>query len=313
MPEYIENKLCASSINAKAKGHAFHSLSYGPCKVPAESLPLPTIQGQFSVSAKSIGKWFIIKLRQEKKLLHTLYISLSMKGQAVFLTPDEYTQEKRFVALAFHRHDGLIVGIYHKPSNHIVVYVDAQPDTLSYDFYLHKLAFKQHLQDLLNKTPKNLQTTPLCSLMLDQDFFPGVGNYLRAEALYKANIPPFTPASALKQENFLQRLLNALDTKVEDFIIKLTNTYNMQDQQMKAWFETEYLQVYGKPESSRAVDSTGRKIWWKGPGGELPHSLSQDTSRELVGPFSGWSIPLEETEILHEDKQALHYAVRQGH
>ena len=141
----------------------------------------------------------------------------------------------------------------------------------------------------------------------------GVGNYLRAEALYKANIPPFTPASALKQENFLQRLLNALDTKVEDFIIKLTNTYNMQDQQMKAWFETEYFQVYGKPESSRAVDSTGRKIWWKGPGGELPHSLSQDTSRELVGPFSGWSIPLEETEILHEDKQALHYAVRQGH
>ena len=70
--------------------------------------------------------------------------------------------------------------------------------------------------------------------------------------------------------------------------------------------------MYGKLESSRAVDSTGRKIWWKGPGGELSHALSQDTSHELVGPFSGWSMPLEETEILHEDKQALHYAVCTG-
>lgn len=312
MPEYLENKLYASALNARAKGYVFDSITYGPCKVPANSEPLPQILGQFTLSAKAIGKWLIIKLKQNNKLAHSLYISLSMKGQVVILSQQEYDAERKFVAVAFHRADGLVVGIYHKPSNHIVVYVDQEPDTLSYDLILQPSSFKQRLRSLIKSTRKNLQTTSICSLMLDQDFFPGVGNYLRAEALYKANIAPFTPASQLKDANFLNRLLKAIEDKVEEFVCKLDNTYNMQDQEMKVWFESDFLKVYGRADSSRAFDSSGKKIWWRGPGGELPHTLTDDASKELVGPFSGWSMPLEETEILHQDKQALHYAVRNG-
>lgn len=312
MPEYIENKLYASAINAKAKAYCFESLTFGPCKVPANSEPLPQLHGDFAVSATAVGKWLIIKLKQASKLVHSLYISLSMKGQIVFLNQQEYNEQQKFVAVAFHRSDGLIIGIYHKPSNHIVVYVDQEPDTLSYDFILQPTSFKKRLQDLLGTTRKNLQITPICSLMLDQDFFPGVGNYLRAEALFKAKIPPFTPANRLKEANFLDGLLHALEQKIEEFICKLDNSYNMQDQNMKLWFENDFLKVYGKPDSSRAFDSTGKKIWWRGPGGELPHDTTDEASKELVGPFNGWSMPLQETEILHQDKQALHYAVRTG-
>ena len=312
MPEYLENKLYASAINANAKGQLFGSITYGPCKVPANSKPLPQVPGKFTVSAKAIGKWFIIKLKQNTKLLHSLYISLSMKGQVVSLTQQEYATERKFVAVAFHRADGLVIGIYHKPSNHIVVYVDNKPDTLSYDLIQQPASFKNRLLCLLKSTRKNMQTTPICAVLLDQDFFPGVGNYMRAEALYKANIAPFTPASKLKDSKLLDRLVKAIEAKVEEFTCKLENTYNMQDQQMKIWFENQYLQAYGKLDASHAFDSTGKKIWWKGPGGELPYTLTEDSSKEVVGPFSGWSKPLVETEILHQDKQALHYAVRTG-
>ena len=37
-------------------------------------------------------------------------------------------------------------------------------------------------------------TRPICEVMLDQRFFNGIGNYLRAEILHRAGIHPFAPA-----------------------------------------------------------------------------------------------------------------------
>ncbi|XP_077423776.1 endonuclease 8-like 1 [Vanacampus margaritifer] len=35
---------------------------------------------------------------------------------------------------------------------------------------------------------------PICEVLLNQKYFNGIGNYLRAEILYRSNIPPFVPA-----------------------------------------------------------------------------------------------------------------------
>lgn len=35
---------------------------------------------------------------------------------------------------------------------------------------------------------------PICEALLDQRFFNGIGNYLRAEILYRLRIPPFEKA-----------------------------------------------------------------------------------------------------------------------
>ncbi|XP_008275039.1 endonuclease 8-like 1 isoform X2 [Stegastes partitus] len=38
---------------------------------------------------------------------------------------------------------------------------------------------------------------PICEVLLNQKYFNGIGNYLRAEILFRLNIPPFLPARAV--------------------------------------------------------------------------------------------------------------------
>ncbi|XP_054865310.1 endonuclease 8-like 1 isoform X2 [Amphiprion ocellaris] len=38
---------------------------------------------------------------------------------------------------------------------------------------------------------------PICEVLLNQKYFNGIGNYLRAEILFRLNIPPFVPARAV--------------------------------------------------------------------------------------------------------------------
>ncbi|SEL54062.1 endonuclease-8 [Stigmatella aurantiaca] len=56
---------------------------------------------------------------------------------------------------------------------------------------------------------------PLATVLLDQERISGVGNILRAEALFLAHLPPQLPASELRPEDF-ERLWAALRLLLED-------------------------------------------------------------------------------------------------
>ncbi len=52
--------------------------------------------------------------------------------------------------------------------------------------YKYSLAyFREHVIGNLDKTVFN---KPICEVMLDQKFFNGIGNYLRAEILYRCGV-----------------------------------------------------------------------------------------------------------------------------
>ncbi|MGZ3459872.1 MAG: zinc finger domain-containing protein, partial [Archangium sp.] len=57
--------------------------------------------------------------------------------------------------------------------------------------------------------------TPLAAALLDQERISGVGNILRAEALFLARLPPLIPASELRLADF-ERLWEALRLLMED-------------------------------------------------------------------------------------------------
>ncbi|HEX8434871.1 Fpg/Nei family DNA glycosylase [Archangium sp.] len=57
--------------------------------------------------------------------------------------------------------------------------------------------------------------SPLAIALLDQERISGVGNILRAEALFLARLPPLLPASELRLEDF-ERLWEALRELLED-------------------------------------------------------------------------------------------------
>lgn len=102
---------------------------------------------------------------------------------------------------------------------------------------------------------------PLNELMMSQRWFNGIGNYLRAEIVYRLDINPFQPA-------------NTLDPVQVANLIKITHlcvrdAYALGGGQLKDWHNpngtdgasfNEWVKCYGKLES--IIDKTGRKFWY---------------------------------------------------
>lgn len=67
------------------------------------------------------------------------------------------------------------------------------------------------VQDLKSRLAKHAKVFPICEVLLDQRIFAGVGNYIRAEAMYKAKIHPKTPARNITDQQ-LADLWRAIHT-----------------------------------------------------------------------------------------------------
>ena len=59
--------------------------------------------------------------------------------------------------------------------------------------------FAMNIYNFLNKNSK-VKDHPLYLILMNQKYFNGIGNYLRAEILFELNINPFMPLSGLNDE-----------------------------------------------------------------------------------------------------------------
>lgn len=91
----------------------------------------------------------------------------------------------------------------------------------------------------------------LADALLEQKFIAGIGNYIRAEALYKAKISPLRTIGSLSA-NDKSRLKNALETVGK-------NSY--QFQQGNGKLHTFHFKIYGNPKAKQ-TKRKGRTIWW---------------------------------------------------
>ena len=80
--------------------------------------------------------------------------------------------------------------------------------------------FRQHVLDSLDKRPLE---KPLCEVMLDQRWFNGIGNYLRAEICHRADVNPFASAA-----NVLARLVGVADREEEPDVLRLCHDVPME-------------------------------------------------------------------------------------
>lgn len=114
----------------------------------------------------------------------------------------------------------------------------------------------------------------ICETMLDQKYFNGVGNYLRAEILFRAKIKPFSQA---------REVLESLDKTCEDKshpdilllcnivmleVLKLDKGKNYDPQESDQSFSS-WLQCYYVEGMKNLQDSKGRTIWFTGDPGPL--------------------------------------------
>ena len=137
------------------------------------------------------------------------------------------------------------------------------------NFYIYNNVEKNNLEDklktlgpdLIKQLPKISQedfnerlskfrpNKNIADALLEQKFVAGVGNYIRAEALYKAKISPLRTIGSLHSNDKI-RLKNALETIGEE-------SYKSQKKKL----HTFNFQIYGNP-SAKQTRRKGRTIWW---------------------------------------------------
>ncbi|XP_064312865.1 endonuclease 8-like 1 [Phalacrocorax carbo] len=144
---------------------------------------------------------------------------------------------------------------------------------------------------------------PICEALLNQKFFNGIGNYLRAEILYRLKIPPFEKArtvlEALKDQEQARRMKNhslTLSKKLKLMrdnpdLLELCHTVPMEviaaeknlldpDHSDNYAAFKNWLQCYLVPGMSSLRDRNGRTIWFQGEPG--PMAPKGKTSRKCA-------------------------------
>ncbi|XP_071669921.1 endonuclease 8-like 1 isoform X2 [Patagioenas fasciata] len=130
---------------------------------------------------------------------------------------------------------------------------------------------------------------PICEALLNQKFFNGIGNYLRAEILYRLKIPPFEKArtvlEAMKDQEQTRRKKNSsltLSKKLKQMrnnpdLLELCHAVPMEviateknlldpDHSDNYAAFKNWLQCYLVPGMSSLRDHNGRTIWFQGRG-----------------------------------------------
>ncbi|XP_049579754.1 endonuclease 8-like 1 isoform X2 [Syngnathus scovelli] len=143
---------------------------------------------------------------------------------------------------------------------------------------------------------------PICEVLLNQKYFNGIGNYLRAEILYRLKIPPFVSARAVleglesedacedkksvKNETLKQKPAGKVTVKDENAdLLRLCHTVPLEVVHLggkgydpekadysafKAW-----LQCYYVDGMKSLRDHNGRTIWFQGNPGPMAPKVSK--------------------------------------
>lgn len=134
---------------------------------------------------------------------------------------------------------------------------------------------------------------PICEALLNQKFFNGIGNYLRAEILYRLSIPPFVKARSVleglrsqseededeKKKELNSKPLRKTERDISPDLLTLCNTVPLEvvkmggkgyDPQKEDYSEFyAWLQCYYVDGMKSLRDHNGRTMWFKGDPGPM--------------------------------------------
>jgi len=123
-----------------------------------------------------------------------------------------------------------------------------------------EIIYKKFISD--HKGCKNFDK-PVYEIMMDQRYFNGVGNYLRAEVLYRLGINPFQSLNQVlekTEEKFVEMCklvpLEAYNVGGGEFQ-SFKNPNSTQDMNRGDW-----MQCYGKKDMLKILDSKNRNFWF---------------------------------------------------
>ena len=275
MPEGPEIHIAARFINQVAKKHDFGGRII-KSEVSTKNPDVEFTAKKYKINAEARGKELKVFLEDEnssKKKTHILF-RFGMSGCFNLTSADELPKHSHLRFQTLDKKDPQVLSFvdYRRFGRWEIEGEwgkDRGPDPI-FDYENFRKNVIEHLDvAAFNK--------PICEAMLDQKYFNGVGNYLRAEILYRASIKPFSQAREI-----LESLNDEGDLKNPDvldlchIIMKEVLSLN-KGKNYDPDFETsdttfsEWLQCYYVEGMNNLQDGHGRTMWFHGePGPMVP-------------------------------------------
>lgn len=162
--------------------------------------------------------------------------------------------------------------------------------------------YKKFRENVLSHLSDRAFDRPICEVLLNQKYFNGIGNYLRAEILYRLNIPPFecarTVLKGLDLEDVWETQQQMTDIKIKvkretPDLLRLCHKVPLEvvnlggkgydpEKADYAGFEA-WLQCYYVNGMKSLQDHNGRTMWFSGdPGPMVPKESKSPKSRKRI-------------------------------
>ena len=269
MPELAELKFTADYVNEISEGQTYVGVEKNPVH-KCEDLNIPF--KKFRIKAVSKGKemvlYFLDKLSDQ---YIPVRITMGMSGHFKLTNTG---QEPKHAHLKFYRSDGTTMSFvdvrrFGKWKQGVAWSENRGPDpTTEFDMFWTKV--------MTNLTKLN---KPLYEVLMDQKYFNGIGNYLRAEIIYRAgDVNPFLPAGMQ-----FARYPKLLDLCRDIPLL----AYAKGGGSIKDWdnpfgddsIQEKFMLCYGNDKMSKRKDRNGRTFWYDPKWDDVP------TSRDELGDY----------------------------
>ncbi len=183
MPEGPEIRRAADLLDSRLRGRTAHLVEFA---FPALQRPAAKLQGQVITGVEPRGKAMLTHFANR----HSIYSHNQLYGEWAVLNPGQAPRPGLQIRLAIHT--GESVALLYSASS-IEIWETAAIPSHPYIAKLgvELLAANTTVEMVLAQIEQpHFAKKSLATLLLDQGFLAGVGNYLRSEILFVARIPP---------------------------------------------------------------------------------------------------------------------------
>lgn len=262
MPELAELKFTSDYVNQASEGATYVRVEKNPVH-KCDDLDIPF--ESFKIKAKSKGKEMVLYFLDENSdKFIPVRITMGMSGHFKLTNTGD---EVKHSHLKFYRKDGTTLSFvdvrrFGKWKQGLVWSDNRGPDpTTEYK------AFWDNVMTNLTKLKK-----PLYEMLMDQKYFNGIGNYLRAEIIFRAgDVDPFLPAGMQ-----FARYPKLLDLCRDIPLL----AYAKGGGSIKDWdnpfgdeaIQERFMLCYGNAKMSKRKDRNGRTFWYDKKWDEVPTS-----------------------------------------
>lgn len=278
MPELAELKLTADYVNTSAKGEKFVAVKKSKVH-KGNDIELPNWR-KFKVKASSRGKELLLTLSDvDSDQSETILMTMGMSGHFQITNTGK---EPKHAHLIFYTDDGVSLSFvdvrrFGKWKQSAIFSTDRGPDpTSEYD------AFVDHVMTNLDKKAFN---KPIHEALMNQRYFNGIGNYLRAEIIYLLETlhPNLSARDAIKQHPRILELCRDIPMLA----------YKSNGGSIKDWYnpfgekDTFKMLCYGnKALMTNKIDSNGRRFWYDPKWDEIDTISEWEDYNDNTCPYS---------------------------